>query len=152
METVKVVADTNGNVVTVSPNNPEYGWIIVEQSVVQLEGNWMKKSTRSTRINGKVSDLIEAKFTAEQQIPGKIIILESLVPFDTENPDRDLKIAGKSGVICRYDDQPIYRQTHFTTNPNTFDELISHTNREEIREVILAQKMLSELPAEEPTL
>jgi len=153
MEKVKVVADKNGNVVTVSPNNPEYGWIFVEQTTTQFEGGWMKNVVRKTRINGKVDELVAAKFTAGQEIPGKIVVLESLIPFNQEEPDRDLKIAGKSGVICRYDDQPIYRQTFFTANLNSFDELINHTNKDEIREVMIAQKMLDELPTqEEPAL
>lgn len=152
MEKVTVVADTNGNVVTVSPNNPEYGWIFVEQTATQFDAGWMKTVVRKTRINGKVDELVAAKFTKGQEIPGKIVVLESLVPFNNEEPDRDLKIAGKTGIICRYEDQPIYRQSYFTTNVNSHDELINHTNRDEIREVMLAQKMLSELPAEETTL
>lgn len=155
MEKVTIVADKNGNVVTVSPNNPEYGWIFVEQTTSQFENGWMRNVVRKTRINGKVDELVSAKFTAGQEIPGKIIVLESLVPFNNEEPDRDLKIAGKTGVVCRYDDQPIYRQSYFTTNMNSQDELINHTNRDEIREVMLAQKMLSDLPStteEEPAL
>ena len=152
MEKVKVVADTNGNVVTVSPNNPEYGWIFVEQTATQFDAGWMKTVVRKTRINGKTNELVEAKFVSGQEIPGKIIVLESLVPFNNEEPDRDLKIAGKTGIICRYEDQPIYRQSYFTTNVNSYDELINHTNRDEIREVMLAQKMLSELPSEEVAL
>ena len=46
-------------------------------------------------------------------LPGKIVVVESLTPFNPENPDRDLKIAGGTGVICRIDDQPIYRQTFY---------------------------------------
>ncbi len=152
MEKVTVVADSNGNVVTVSPNNPEYGWIFVEQTATQFDNGWMRNVVRKARINGKVDDLVAAKFVGGQEIPGRIIVLESLVPFNNEEPDRDLKVAGKSGVICRYEDQPIYRQSYFTTNLNSFDELINHTNKDEIREVMLAQKMLSELPSEEPAL
>ena len=152
MEKVTIVADKNGNVVTVSPNNPEYGWIFVEQTTSQFENGWMRKVVRKARINGRVDELVAAKFTAGQEIPGRIIVLESLVPFNQEEPDRDLKIAGKTGIICRFDDQPIYRQSYFTTNMNSHDELINHTNRDEIREVMLAQKMLSDLPTEEETV
>lgn len=152
MEKVKITADKNGNIITISENNPEYGWIFVEQTVSQFENGWMKNVVRKARINGKKNELVEAKFTKGQEIPGKIIVLESLVPFNNEEPDRDLKVAGKTGVICRYDDQPIYRQSYYTTNLNSYDELINHTNRDEIREVMLAQKMLSELPSEEVAL
>lgn len=152
MSKVKITADKNGNIVTISENNPEYGWIFVEQTASQFENGWMKNVVRKARINGKTNELVEAKFTAGQELPGRIVVLESLSPFDTENPDRDLKIAGKTGVICRYDDQPIYRQSVYTSNLNAFDELITHTNGEEIKEVNLAQKMISELPSEEPAL
>jgi hypothetical protein len=152
MEKVKITADKNGNIITISENNPEYGWIFVEQIASQFENGWMKNVVRKARINGKKNELVEAKFTKGQELPGKIIVLESLVPFNNEEPDRDLKVAGKTGVICRYDDQPIYRQSYYTTNLNSYDELINHTNRDEIREVMLAQKMLSELPSEEVAL
>ena len=152
MSKVKITADKNGNIITISENNPEYGWIFVEQIASQFENGWMKNVVRKARINGKKNELVEAKFTKGQELPGKIIVLESLVPFNNEEPDRDLKIAGKTGIICRYEDQPIYRQSYFTTNLNSYDELINHTNRDEIREVMLAQKMLSELPSEEVAL
>ena len=152
MEKVKITADKNGNIITISENNPEYGWIFVEQTVSQFENGWMKNVVRKARINGKKNELVEAKFTKGQELPGRIVVLESLSPFDTENSDRDLKVAGKTGVICRYDDQPIYRQSVYTSNLNAFDELITHTNGEEIKEVMLAQKMLSELPSEEVAL
>jgi hypothetical protein len=152
MEKVKITADKNGNIITISENNPEYGWIFVEQTVSQFENGWMKNVVRKARINGKKNELVEAKFTKGQELLGKIVVLESLVPFNNEEPDRDLKVAGKTGVICRYDDQPIYRQSYYTTNLNSYDELINHTNRDEIREVMLAQKMLSELPSEEIAL
>ena len=152
MEKVKITADKNGNIITISENNPEYGWIFVEQTVSQFENGWMKNVVRKARINGKKNELVEAKFTKGQELLGRIVVLESLVPFNNEEPDRDLKVAGKTGVICRYDDQPIYRQSYYTTNLNSYDELINHTNRDEIREVMLAQKMLSELPSEEIAL
>jgi hypothetical protein len=142
---VTVKADKNGNVVSVSPNNPEYGWIFVEQTVPQLENGWLKKSVRSARINGLVSDLLQVNYKAGQELPGKIVVLESFTPFNQQEPDRDLKIAGSSGVICRVNDEPIYRTTLYTSNLNSFDELIHHTNTEEIREVMQAQRSMAAL-------
>ena len=40
MEKVKITADKNGNIITISENNPEYGWIFVEQTVSQFE-KWL---------------------------------------------------------------------------------------------------------------
>lgn len=153
MSKVRITADKDKNVITVSPNNPEYGWFFVEQTVAQLENGWFKNVTRKARISGKLSDLTESKFEVGQEFPGKIVVLESLTPFNTENPDSDLKVAGKSGVVCRYFDQPIYRQSYFTSNLNSPDELINHTNSDEIKDVIAAQKTMETLTeVSEPAL
>jgi hypothetical protein len=146
MSKVVVTGDVNGNVIGVSENNPDYGYVRVEQTGTFInDQGWLRMSKRSTLIKGLVRDLQEANFKAGQELPGKIVVVESLVPFNPENPDRDLKIAGDTGVICRIDDQPIYRQTFFTSNLDAIDELITHTNSEEIREVQAAQKAVSAL-------
>jgi len=146
MSKVVVTGDVNGNVIGVSENNPDYGYVRVEQTGTFInDQGWLRMSKRSTLIKGLVRDLQEANFKAGQELPGKIVVIESLVPFNAENPDRDLKIAGDTGVICRIDDQPIYRQTFFTSNLDATDELITHTNSEEIREVQAAQKAVSAL-------
>jgi len=143
---VRVVADKNGNIIGVSTNNPEYGYVRVEQTAVQINNDgWLRNVRRSALIKGKVEDLSEVAFREGQELAGKIVITESLTPFNPVNPDRDLKIAGDTGVICRIDDQPIYRQSFYTTNDNAFDELITHDNAEEIREVQTAQKAMTGL-------
>jgi hypothetical protein len=142
MDKVKVTADKNGNIVTVSESNPEYGYIRVEQNAMEVgANNWLRVVRRSTLVKGRVTDLLEAGFKNNQELPGKIVIMESLEPFNPENPDRDLKVAGKTGVICRFDDQPIYRQSVYTTNVDANDQLIAHTNAVEIREVQAAQNV-----------
>ena len=143
---VVVTADTNGNVIGVSENNPEYGYVRVEQSGAFInDQGWLRISKRSALIKGKVEDLLQAGFNQGQELPGKIVVVESLTPFNTQNPDRDLKIAGDTGVVCRIEDEPIYRQTFYTTNDTLNDQLIMHTNSEEIREVQAAQKAVSAL-------
>jgi hypothetical protein len=146
MGKVVVTADKNGNVIGVSENNPEYGYVRVEQtgSFINDQG-WLRISRRSALIKGLVKDLVETGFTEGQELEGKVVVVESLTPFNSENPDRDLKIAGETGVVCRIDDQPIYRQTFYTTNANNQDQLIMHTNTEEIREVQAAQRAMSTL-------
>lgn len=146
MSKVVVTGDVNGNVIGVSENNPDYGYVRVEQNGTFInDQGWLRMSKRSTLIKGLVKDLQEANFKAGQELPGKIVVVESLIPFNPENPDRDLKIAGDTGVICRIDDQPIYRQTFFTSNLDAMDQLITHTNSEEIREVQAAQRAVSAL-------
>lgn len=146
MSKVIVTADENGNVIGVSQNNPEYGYIRVEQQAIQInDEGWLRNVKRSALIKGKVVDLQQAEYKQGTLLPGKIVVVESLIPFNIDNPDRDLKLAGPTGVICRIDDQPIYRQTFYTQNPTACDEFISHTNREEIKEVMTAQKMMDAL-------
>jgi len=146
MSKVVVTADKNGNVVGVSEKSPEYGYVRVEQSGSFInDQGWLRISRRSALIKGLVKDLVETGFNEGQELNGKIIVIESLVPFNPENPDRDLKIAGETGVVCRIDDQPIYRQSFYTTNENLQDQLIMHTNSEEIREVQAAQRAISKL-------
>ena len=143
---VRVTADINGNVIGVSQNNPEYGYVRVEQSVTQIsEAGWLKPVKRSALIKGKVEDLAQAGFIDGFELSGKIIVKESLTPFNPENPDKDLKIAGQTGVVCRIDDQPIYRQTFYTSNQEAYDELITHDNTSEIREVQVAQREIVSL-------
>jgi hypothetical protein len=146
MGKVVVSADQNGNVIGISENNPEYGYVRVEQtgSFINDQG-WLRISRRSALIKGLVKDLVETGFSAGQEIPGKIVVIESLTPFNSENPERDLKIAGDTGVICRYDDQPIYRQSFYTSNLNANDQFIVHTNSQEIKEVQAAQRSISAL-------
>jgi hypothetical protein len=146
MNKVTVAADKNGNVIGISPNNPEYGWIRVEQNArVINDRGWLRNAKRSALIKGKVEDLVDSNYKDGEEITGKIIVVESHEPFNPENPDRDIKIAGDTGVICRVDDQAIYRQTFFTPNVNAQDELIMHTNAEEIKEVQSAQRAIGSL-------
>jgi hypothetical protein len=144
MSKVVIMADKNGNVIGQSENNPEYGYVRVEQvgTFINDQG-WLRRSRRSALIKGLVKDLQDSKFTEGQELDGKIVVVESFVPFNPENPDRDLKLAGETGIICRVDDQPIYRQSFYTPNVNAHDTLIPHTNSDEIREVQSAQKTLS---------
>jgi hypothetical protein len=143
---VRVTADENGTVIGVSQNNPEYGYVRVEQVVTQInDDGWLRLVKRSALLKGKVDDLIEVGYKEGQELNGKIIVKESFEPFNPENPDRDLKIAGDTGITCRVDDMPIYRQTFYTFNESATDELIMHNNGEEIREVMAAQKAVSNI-------
>ena len=143
---VNVIGDEMGNVITPSSNNDEYGYVRVEQkaATINTEG-WVKVSKRSAIIKGKIEDLKQFGFQKDKTIPGKIIVKESFVPFNIISPERDLKYAGDTGVVCRVDDQPIYRQSFFTTDLNQHDDLISHNNSDEIREAQVTNRSMSSL-------
>ena len=143
---VTVKSDDLGNVINVSENSPEFGYVRVQQLVPVISNTgWAKPQKRSALIKGKIEDLKMFGFKDNESIPGKIVVRESFMPFNQKDSERDLKIAGSTGIICRVDDQAIYRQTFYTSNENLQDELISHTNTLEIKEVMNAQKAINSL-------
>ena len=99
--TVKVVADaTTGAVVKVSENNPDYASVRVEQTRMVIgNNNFIERKTVSALLQGSTADLQIMGFYAGQELPGTIVIEESLTPFNKKNPERDLKVAGETGII-----------------------------------------------------
>jgi hypothetical protein len=142
-EVVKVIGDENNSAVHTS-TNPEYGYIRVQQATTTFNNGWMRPEIRTALIHGKLEDLMNAEFKPGMELPGKIVVKEGLVPF-TSNAQKELKVAGETGVVCRVDDQPIYRTSYYTSNPNEQDVLIQHTNGEEIREKALQIKETQKL-------
>jgi hypothetical protein len=139
---VTIVADDNGSVIRVSKNNPEFGHVRLTQEKVGF-GNqgWVKRSTRSTLIHGTVEDLQATGLANKKELPGQIVIKEQFEAFSNNNPDRDLKIAGDTGVICVGTNtetgemnSPIYRKTFYSMDSDEQDTLITHTNGAAIRE------------------
>lgn len=133
MAKVTVVADKYNNIIGVFKNHPEYGYVRVKQKLPIINKNgWLRMSVRYGFIKGLLEDLKEAKFTAGMELHGKIIVKESLTPFSEETPERHLKMAGNTGVVCTIDDQPIYRDTVYTTDENAKDVFIDHDNTDQI--------------------
>lgn len=132
---VKVVAlDETGLVINQSKSNPEYGYVRVEQTHTMVDNNgFLRRKTLSTLIHGTMDELSATNFYAGQELPGTIIIMESLEPFNAKNPERDLKIAGDTGIICKKGDSPIYRKTVYTTASNAENDTIQHDNIAELR-------------------
>jgi len=131
---VVVTADAAGNVIIRSSKNPTYGHIRVEQTrMIVDETGFARKKKLSALIPGTIEDLKSFNWTANQVIEGKIVIKESLTPFNKYEPERDYKVAGQSQVVCRNDEQPIYRKHFYSLSPNSEDVLVAHTNGEEIQ-------------------
>lgn len=148
-EKVKVIGDDTNSAVHTS-TNPEFGYIRVQQVTSTVNNGWLRPETRTALIHGKLEDLMKAHFEPGMELPGKIVVKESLVPFREENSMRDLKVAGDTEVVCRVDEQPIYRMTYYTTDETAQDVLIQHTNGDEIREK--AQKLKEARINREPQL
>lgn len=132
---VKVTADeSTGSVIVVSKNNPEWAHIRVEQSRIVIDDNgFARRKTISALVHGTVDDLKSFGWTKGLELSGKIIFKESLEPFNVSQPERDYKVAGKTGIVCCQDGQPIYRKTFYTLNSTAEDVSVAHTNIEDIR-------------------
>ncbi len=139
---VKVTGDELGHVVIQSKNNPEWGHIRVTQRRIFFEDGFARVKEMSALIAGRMEDLSSFGWRVGQEIDGKIVVKESLTPFNKKDPNKDLKVAGVTGIICRIDDQPVYRKTVYTADTSAEDEhirdefgnVITHNNVDEIRE------------------
>lgn len=132
---VKVTAK-DGHVIVKSSNNPTFGHIRVEQTkmVIDDETGFAKRKLISALVPGEISDLKGFGWEDQQEVEGKIRIVEQLHPFNKKDPDRDIKIAGKSGITCTVEGKPVYRKHFYTTNASLEDVLVKHDNQDEIRE------------------
>jgi hypothetical protein len=132
---VVVLADeTTGAVVNVSTNNPEYGYIRVQQVRTMIDDNgFLRRKPVSALIPGTLAELKDSGFFAGQQLDGKIVVEESLEPFNEKTPERDLKVAGETGIVCTLGGLPIYRRTKFSFDATGADTLIKHDNVDELR-------------------
>lgn len=127
---IQIIADDNGNKIRVSANNPEYAHVrLVQEKIWIAPSGWVRKRNMSTLLHGKLDDLQDLGINKMKYLPGQIVITES-----HNGNDRDIKYAGDTGVICRVDDQPIYRVTEYDASHTRVDTLIAHTNGDEIRE------------------
>jgi hypothetical protein len=62
-----------------------------------------------------------------------------LTPFNNKTPERDLKVAGGTGIVCTVGGQPIYRRTKFSFDANAQDTFVKHDNVDQLRDAYAAQ-------------
>ena len=143
--------DTTGAVVNVSENNPEWGYVRVKQTRILADekSGFLRAKTVTAIMPGLVEDLKAADFYAGQFITGKIVIEEALSPFNKKNPERDLKLAGKTGIVCRVDGEAIYRRTRFSFNAEAEDTYKQHDNVEELRNAYAQEQVAAVRPNED---
>jgi hypothetical protein len=148
---VFVQADETGAVITVSENNPEFGYVRVQQTRTMIDDNgFVRRREISALMPGSVEDLKALNLYGGQALDGKIVIEESLNPFNKKNPERDLKVAGETGIVCTLGGLPIYRRTKFSFNESTPDTTVDHDNVDQLRAAYAAQQSNAALqPAEE---
>jgi hypothetical protein len=137
--TVCVADAATKSVIVVSQNSPEFGYVRLQQvrTVIDEKTQFLKRKVLNTLIHGEVEVLKECGYYAGQTLPGNILIQESFLPFNSKSPERDLKIAGTTGIVCVGRDtdgnvKPIYRRTMYSPS-STVDVTIDHINKEEIK-------------------
>jgi len=132
---VIVLADeTTKAVVNVSQNRPDYGYIRVQQVRTMIDDNgFLRRKPVTALIPGTIEELEASGFFAGQALEGKIVIEESLEPFNQKEPERDLKVAGETGIVCTFGGLPIYRRTKMSFDATSADTLIKHDNVEQLR-------------------
>jgi hypothetical protein len=134
---VDIIADEFGNIICQSSINSEFGHVNLQQvRDISIAVGCVQKSTLKTSLFGKLEDLKSIGLESFKSLPGKILIKESLESFNEKNPDRDLKYAGDTGIICCNDGQPIYRKTFYVNETSTEDELVEVYNITEIEHAI----------------
>jgi len=135
MKKVRVCGDASGNVIIPSKNNPEYGHIRVEQErmIIEESTGFARTKVISALIPGLVKDLQNFGWVKGQEVEGKVISKEQLVPFNMKDPNRDYKVAGKTEIVCAVEGQPIYRKTFYSPSEKADDVSIAHTNSEDIK-------------------
>ena len=140
---VKVIANQDGNLIATSPNNPAWGWYKLEEERQTITPEGIVKVEKLTAIvQGWVRDIKTLNWKINDTVPGRIIIRESLTPFNKKNPEKDLKMAGDSGIVCSVGGAPIYRRYFYNANSDAQDQLVAHDNNEEIKEAYLGQLQL----------
>tara|TARA_R110001632_G_C11190829_1_gene402065 strand:- start:49 stop:669 length:621 start_codon:yes stop_codon:yes gene_type:complete len=129
---VQIVPDELGNVIRMS-NNPEFGYVRLSQDSHKVTNGFVKKIPLTTLLHGELESLRSMDIQNKTELSGKIIVKEQLIPFSTDNSDRDYKIAGNTGIICCVHGEPIYRKTFFTEDVTAENILLDHTNGDAIR-------------------
>lgn len=140
---VNVSSNEDGGVITLSKNNPEFGFIRVTQRrlVINKKG-WVNMKELSALVQADVETLKSLDWVANQKLAGNIVIKESLEPFNNEYANKDLKVAGDTGIVCCLDGQPIYRKCFYDPTGNDPDSLVQHNNSVEIKSASLVTKLI----------
>lgn len=140
---VKIVPNEMGAKIRISKNNAEYAHVLLKQEKAFIGTNgWVKKNTLHTLLHGRLEDLQEIGIASLDSLPGQIVVKESTTPFNEQNPDVDLKIAGKTGIICCIHGEPIYRKAFYDAACTMDDELVAHNNNDAIREANAEDKIV----------
>lgn len=146
MSKVIVTANLDGRVIV--PTGESFGYARVEQTTDTFtDRGFAVKKTVSALVFGKLDVLKSLGWHDGQELEGKIVIKESFTPFNKKNPEKDLKLAGKSNIPCTKGGRNIYRRAVYIPDVNAVDDLIKHDNYIPSDALIAVEDvMLTELP------
>lgn len=135
--TVKVTTSKKDSteILGISTNNPDYGYIRVEENSGLTFGNggWLNSSSKTALIKGKTADLklfiqknnVKVGF----EVPGQIVIIEQTTPFYAgQQPKVNPSTGEVLYVTVNGVKTPIYRQTEFTQDMTRQDFMLQHEN------------------------
>lgn len=87
------------------------------------------------------------------ELPGIVVVTESLKPVDEKDPKRGAKTPNKAaaaaGIYCTIGGKYIYRDTLYTTDETREDTLIDHDNKDVISNFV---RSMNATPANTPAL
>lgn len=114
-------------------SNPDVCYMILRQEVIEVKNNFPQPKLRSCIFFGTQETLSMFIENPEMFKGAKIIRKDSFKPFDTKNPERTLKVAGNTGIVCTKEGMNIYTTTEVSWEENAKDVIIEHDNIEEIK-------------------
>ena len=162
MTQVQIVPNAKtGSVISAYQNNPEYGYVQLQQTAMVIDGGWVREVKRSTLLRAKMELL--NKFIAGNKnlsLPGKIVVkefLESEVPADmaerffNKNVDYETSIepyvkrAGQDGVELTQGGERIIRFSVYDNTAQDNDVMVAHDNVDAVRESIASKSGVASL-------
>tara|TARA_R110000851_G_scaffold48345_1_gene116918 strand:+ start:380 stop:826 length:447 start_codon:yes stop_codon:yes gene_type:complete len=118
----------------VTPNtNPAYGTIRVDQIVITMENGFMNRNNRSAFIGGRIEDLNAMGFAAGQELPGKIVRKEFVVPqYEGHVPAMYPVGHAAAGTQALKNGNPYFLEFEYTDNPKKMDSIIATQEAETV--------------------
>lgn len=136
-----VVPTETGMVIRVNEKNKDFGYVLLRQLRDEFsENGFIEEKPVTCLVKGPVDVLKRKNWKPWQEIKGKIVVQESLEPFREKSLEYDVKMSSsEGGVMLVHEDQPIFRRTFYSVNPEKEDNYIQHTNVEEVRAAVAAK-------------
>lgn len=121
MVTVKANKET-GEVVVASGGEKGWGYLRVESETHEFsESGIVNMRKRSCLIKGPLEVLNSLKYTAEQQLSGKIVYVDSLQPTNPMNLDQDKLINPKTQQGITSGGKQVYRTAFYDASGTKAD-------------------------------